>query len=1054
MALQHRLPVCQPAPKRSKKVRRRLNLETLEPRLLFAADLDPSAGLLTHGGVCSCPICSGVGLNQYQPEPAAVVAGAATAGPVASLSSLPQLSSLPGAAATLYLDFNGHTEAVWGSYSNVVTRVYDTDGNETSFSAGEISSISEIWARVAEDFAPFNINVTTVEPPSFANGAAVRVAIGGNYSDWFGNTAGGVAYIGGFYNSASNVAYVFEDALGNGNAKYVAEAASHEAGHTFGLQHQSVWSGGVKTDEYNPGSGNWAPIMGVGYYADRTTWHQGTSSLSQSHIQDDLAILSGSSNGFGYRTDDFGSSVATASALTNSNGNVNLAGLIGTNTDWDVFEFTTGGGALNLSLNVAQFGANLDSVLELLNSAGQTILSSNPAGSFGASLATTLAAGTYYVAVHSSGGYGNLGTYVLSGAVPGGGGPATAPEISVLVGGSAVADGGTINFGTTDVGEPRSRTVWITNTGDAALSLTPVNANSLPAGFSLVSNIGTTSLAPGQTTTFQLYMTAAAAGSFSGTISLLSNDSDESSYEFQLTGVVNAAQPQPSVRYIDNGASGFSTTGSWVTMNGTGRDGDQQRAYPSGNKTATWTFTGLSAGQYRVAATWSGLSYYASNAPFTILNGSQVLSTVTTNQRANSSGFSDAGSQWSNLGTFTITGNTLTVRLSNAANGWVVADAIRIEAVGEGEPQPTAPEIGVDISGTAVADGGAVNFGSTTVGTAVNRTFTVRNTGDATLTLNAINANALPAGFTLVSNLGSLSLSPGQSTTFTVRLNATAAGTFGGTLSFGNNDSDESPYNLQLSGVVTASQPQSTVRYLDNGATGFTKTGSWFNSSTGREGDSNWALNGSGTTVATWTFSGLQTGQYRVSATWPGASQYASDAPFSVYNGTALLGTSRVSQKVASSGFADGGSQWRDLGNFTITGSTLVVKLANNANGWVVADGIRIERIGSGAIVRSELPGGTSGAASLAGLLPLARTGAGAQPTAADSIFADRANDAWLQAGSSASGVAQFWQNSSASQKADIEPELAALEQAEELLNDLAVHLGQPTRDLLANLWD
>ena len=38
-----RLPVCQPAPTPRKCVRRRLNLETLEPRLLFAADMDPSA---------------------------------------------------------------------------------------------------------------------------------------------------------------------------------------------------------------------------------------------------------------------------------------------------------------------------------------------------------------------------------------------------------------------------------------------------------------------------------------------------------------------------------------------------------------------------------------------------------------------------------------------------------------------------------------------------------------------------------------------------------------------------------------------------------------------------------------------------------------------------------------------------------------------------------------------------------------------------------------------------------------------------------------------------
>jgi len=766
-----------------------LKLEPLEPRLLLAADTDPNSGLLTHGGVCSCPICSGVGLEQYQPEAADVVSGA-TSGPVAaSIAGLPQLSSRPGAAATIFLDFDGHTEAAWGSYYNVVTRVFDRDGNAGSFSASEVSSIQEIWARVAEDFAPFNINVTTVQPASFANGAAIRVAIGGNYSDWFGNPAGGVAYVGGFYNSASNVAYVFEDALGNGNPKYVAEAASHEAGHTFGLLHQGVWSNGVKTEEYNPGNAAWAPIMGTGYYSARTTWHQGTTSSSPTQIQDDLAVLSNSYNGFGYRADDFGSTVSTASALTTSGGSVNVAGQIGTNSDRDYFRFTTDGGALNLSLSVAQLGANLDSVLSLLNSAGQTILSSNPATSLGASLASTLAAGTYYVAVHSSGGYGNLGTYRLTGSVPGG---------------------------------------------------------------------------------------------------------------------------------SDDGGSGGTT-----------------------------------------------------------------------------------------------------------------------------------PEISVAISGTSVADGGTVNFGSTTLGSSINRTLTITNTGSGTLNLTAL-AGAMPTGFSLVSNITSTALAAGQSTSFTVRMTAAVAGTCVGSISLTNNDSNESPYNLTLSGVVTTVAAPPVVRYLDNGAAGFTTTGTWFRTTgTGRESDVHWAINGNGSNVATWSFAGLSAGVYRVSATWPGASNYASDAPFSVYNGTQLRGTSRVSQKVASSGFSDGGSQWKDLGNFTITGSTMAVKLTNAANGWVAADGIRIERIAASSVARSELPGGP-----LAGLLPLAGPNTPALQSATDSVFQDRANDAWLQGSGSAQGVAQLWQNATASQRDDLQPELAALKQANELLNDLAIHVGQPSRDLLANLWD
>ena len=44
------------------------------------------------------------------------------------------------------------------------------------------ADIRKVWETVAEDYAPFNVNVTTVEPPSFADGVAVRVVIAGNTS--------------------------------------------------------------------------------------------------------------------------------------------------------------------------------------------------------------------------------------------------------------------------------------------------------------------------------------------------------------------------------------------------------------------------------------------------------------------------------------------------------------------------------------------------------------------------------------------------------------------------------------------------------------------------------------------------------------------------------------------------------------------------------------------------------------------------------------------------------------------------------------------------------
>jgi hypothetical protein len=203
-------------------------------------------------------------------------------------AGVPQLSSRPGASATLYLDFDGNIERQWGSHTNVVTPPYDTDGNKASFSAAEVAAIRAIWSRVAEDYAPFNLNVTTIAPPSIADHVAARVAIGGSYSDWYGSSAGGVSYVGGFAGGASNVAYVFANTLDSGNPRYVAEAASHEAGHLFGLEHQATWSGGQLVTEYNAGTAAWAPIMGVSYYADRSTWSNGVTTASPSAYQDDL----------------------------------------------------------------------------------------------------------------------------------------------------------------------------------------------------------------------------------------------------------------------------------------------------------------------------------------------------------------------------------------------------------------------------------------------------------------------------------------------------------------------------------------------------------------------------------------------------------------------------------------------------------------------------------------------------------------------------------------------------------------------------------------------
>ena len=290
-----------------------------------------------------------------------------------SLSALPQLSSLPGSQFTLFLDFDGGYTTGWESYA-VYTPVYDFDGDRTTFSTSELNSIRDIWTRVAEDYSPFNINVTTVDPGNLANGRVAKIAIGGNYSDWFGQSAGGVAYVGGFYNSASNVGFVFSDALANGVAKYVAEATSHEAGHLFGLWHQSSYNAsGQMTAEYSSGNSQWAPIMGVGYYAAVTTWYNGPNNLGRSSLQDDMSIIAGNSNGFGYRADEAGDNTTTAATLNLNGSSVTGSGVVSRNNDLDYYRFSTSGGSISISANTVSSGADLDVVLELLARTGRLL---------------------------------------------------------------------------------------------------------------------------------------------------------------------------------------------------------------------------------------------------------------------------------------------------------------------------------------------------------------------------------------------------------------------------------------------------------------------------------------------------------------------------------------------------------------------------------------------------------------------------------------------------------------------------------------------------------
>ena len=379
--------------------------------------LDPAENLLY--------LCSfGVSEAETLPESAE---SAIPTGPF-PLAQTFQLHSMAGASRVIYLDFDGHitTGTSWNTYKNIeqINSVpYDFDGNAGSFSNAELSRIQNIWARVAEDFAIYNIDVTTEDPgiealrrsSSGDEYYGIRVVISPS-SSWYGS-AGGVAYIGSFDWSSDTPTFVFSNLLGNGNEKYVTDAASHETGHTLGLSHD-----GASGTAYYQGHGDWAPIMGVGYYQPITQWSKGEYA-GANNTEDDLAVML--NNGATYRTDDHGDWIDSATML--SGDILDGSGIIERTGDMDTFGFQTQAGNITINIDPANLDPNLDILVRILDDGGNIIGEEDEYSILPASLNLNLPAGTYYIHIDGVGtgdpdigytDYASLGQYFISGTLP------------------------------------------------------------------------------------------------------------------------------------------------------------------------------------------------------------------------------------------------------------------------------------------------------------------------------------------------------------------------------------------------------------------------------------------------------------------------------------------------------------------------------------------------------------------------------------------------------------------------------------------------------------
>jgi hypothetical protein len=309
-----------------------------------------------------------------------------------------------------------------------------------------------------------------------------------------------------------------------------------------------------------------------------------------------------------------------------------------------------------------------------------------------------------------------------------------------------------VSFGSVAVGSTGLQSVTLSNTGNAALTITAATPSGTGFGLNGLAALPLT-LNAGQSTSFSAtFSPASAVTGATGTISLSSN-APGSPATISLTGssLQGSLSANPASFNFGNVLVGSNGTHA-ITLTNSG--------------TASVTISAA-------AATGTGFSLTGLSTPMTLTAGQSTTLTAT----------------------FTPTSASL-------ANG-----SVSITSNAPGSPL-AIPLSGTGIQAQIAASPTSVNFATVVDGNNATQTITVRNNGTASLTISQ--ATVSGTGFSMTGLTVPATIAAGSSTTFTAKFAPTGSGPLSGSILLTSN-APGSPLTIPLSGVGAQAQPQLTI---------------------------------------------------------------------------------------------------------------------------------------------------------------------------------------------------------------------------------------------------